>query len=120
MLPFFLAIGWHHGSLFCALLYSESGKSAKGENKECRDENRVSFFAPPKDEVLLNTWKIKIGRVDRQLSSKDKVCSLHFHEDDLRKTSEHIIDGKKIERKMKYVKLKAGAVPSIFKGSLLF
>ncbi len=55
---------------FC---YSESAKRAKGQNKECRDENRVSVFAPPKDEVLLNTWKIKIGRVDRQLTSKDKV-----------------------------------------------
>ena len=103
--------------VYCFVPHCYNGSSNSTCDKQTRDEdNHIAFFSPPKDEKMLKKWKVKIGRVDRELSHRDKVCSIHFNEDDIKRTSEKVIGGEKVTRKLKCVRLNDGAIPTIFPG----
>lgn len=63
-------------------------------------------------------WSRAIPRADRKLTSKDWVCSDHFHENDIERYFEDIVVGDQVIKGEKRTKpkLKDGAVPSIFNG----
>lgn len=55
-------------------------------------KTRVSYFSTPKESLMLSQWENNIGLMDGQhLTSKSKVCELHFAEKD-------IIKGKKVKK----------------------
>ena len=55
-------------------------------------KNRVSYFSTPKDPMLLAEWERNLHLLDGQhLSSKSKICQLHFSERD-------IIKGKMVKK----------------------
>ena len=84
--------------VYCYVPHCYSGSFNSTCDKQTRDEeNHIAFFSPPKDEEIFKKWKVKIGRVDRE-GHRDKVCSVHFHEDDIQRTSEKIIGGKNLKR----------------------
>lgn len=40
------------------------------------NKRKVSIFAPPKEKIA--DWSRAIGRKDRELTTRDGVCELHF------------------------------------------
>jgi len=69
----------------CAVPTCSSSKGSRSLFK-----NRVSYFSTPKDPMLLAEWETNL--LDGQhLSSKSKICQLHFSESD-------IIKGKTVKK----------------------
>jgi hypothetical protein len=55
-------------------------------------KTRVSYFSTPKDSLMLTRWENNIDLFDGQhLTSKSKLCQLHFAESD-------IIKGKTVKK----------------------
>ncbi|XP_032784840.2 uncharacterized protein LOC116922572 [Daphnia magna] len=78
----------------------------------------VSFFSTPKDSLILSQWENNIGLMDSQhLTSKSKVCELHFAESDIIKGKTVKKDGRDSFILHKYWRLKASAVPVRLCGS---
>jgi hypothetical protein len=48
----------------------------KSGYKTCTE--KVSFFQPPSDPLLLSQWQRAIPRADLVLTRKDRVCEKHF------------------------------------------
>ncbi|KAH8027288.1 hypothetical protein HPB51_004115 [Rhipicephalus microplus] len=55
------------------------------------------FFSAPSDERLRAAWNRAIPRADKDLTTKSRVCSIHFHDQDIRKTYVHVINGETVE-----------------------
>ncbi|XP_077544710.1 uncharacterized protein LOC144157857 [Haemaphysalis longicornis] len=72
------------------------------------------FFSPPSDPGLRAAWDRAIPRLDRSLSTKSRVCDVHFYPDDIAKTYTHFIKGEKVETERGKWSLVEGAVPKIF------
>jgi hypothetical protein len=63
----------------CAVPTCSSSKGSRSLFK-----NRVSYFSTPKDPILLVEWESNLHLLDGQhLSSKSKICQLHFSESDI-------------------------------------
>lgn len=43
----------------------------------------LSYFKPPKDLSLLKKWETALGLKNHVLSTRDRVCSLHFKRSDI-------------------------------------
>lgn len=73
------------------------------------------FWISQSDEQLAD-WQKAVQRKDRQLTSRDCVCSLHFQSNDIECVFSKILmpDGSVYEYKQKNVRLKATAIPTIF------
>ena len=65
---------------------------------------------------MFRVWQTKIDRKDRKLTSKDKVCAIHFKEEFVERTYPKLLmpDGNFFEMKRSNVILKKNAIPSIF------
>ena len=94
---------------YCFVPFCDSGK------KNCLEKR--SLFCPPKDEETLRIWKRAIPRSDKELSHKDRVCQVHFEEDDIIKGLKITVGGKEDLFPMKW-RLKPAAIPRIFPGKL--
>lgn len=72
------------------------------------------FFAAPSDEKLRLAWNRAIPRADKDLTTKSRVCSLHFHDQDILKMYVHVINGETVEIPRGKWSLVDGALPKIF------
>ncbi|XP_065202890.1 uncharacterized protein LOC135833158 [Planococcus citri] len=94
----------------CRTGYASDRKKRKQE----QNYKKISLFGAPKnDEALFKKWQRKIPRNGFKLT--DKVCEIHFKEDEIIRFYEtKLTDGTihRIERDNP--RLKPGAVPSIF------
>lgn len=59
-------------------------------------------------------YKNKIKRGDKDLTTKDYICALHFYESDVIYYNEYAIEGKVIRSPRKRPTLRNGAIPRIF------
>ncbi|KAH6920747.1 hypothetical protein HPB50_028265 [Hyalomma asiaticum] len=84
-----------------------------GYRKDARSSDRHFFYAPS-DLGLRSAWNRAIPRADKELTTKSRVCDLHFHEQDILKTYVHVIDGKTIEIPRGKWSLAKDAVPKVF------
>ncbi|KAH8035385.1 hypothetical protein HPB51_005109 [Rhipicephalus microplus] len=72
------------------------------------------FFSAPSDERLRAAWNRAIPRADKDLTTKSRVCSIHFHDQDIRKTYVHVINGETVEIPRGKWSLVEGALPKVF------
>lgn len=72
------------------------------------------FFSAPSDEKLRLAWNRAIRRADKDLTTKSRVCSLHFYDQDILKTYVHVINGETVESPRGKWSLVDGALPKIF------
>ncbi|KAH8031901.1 hypothetical protein HPB51_021543 [Rhipicephalus microplus] len=72
------------------------------------------FFSAPSDERLRAAWNRAIPRADKDLTTKSRVCSIHFHDQDIRKTYVHVINGETVEIPRGKWSLVEGALPKAF------
>lgn len=86
---------------------------ASGYRKDASSSDRHFFYAPS-DVGLRSAWNKAIPRADKELTTKSRVCDLHFHEQDILKTYVHVIDGKTIEIPRGKWSLAKDAVPKVF------
>ncbi|XP_064479090.1 uncharacterized protein LOC135392303 [Ornithodoros turicata] len=97
----------------CFVPVCETGNSlARKRNKEKGEKNPTLSSVP---KVKSYKWKAAIPRLDKELSKTDKVCILHFREDDIeRYYTTALRDGTidKLERSKPV--LKKDAVPCLF------
>ncbi|KAH9385086.1 hypothetical protein HPB48_027125 [Haemaphysalis longicornis] len=76
---------------------------------------RSGIFSPlPSDERLHAAWNRAIPRADKDLTTKSRVCSIHFHDQDIRKTYVHVINGETVEIPRGKWSLVEGALPKVF------
>ncbi|KAH6919924.1 hypothetical protein HPB50_029086 [Hyalomma asiaticum] len=84
-----------------------------GYRKDASSSDRHFFYAPS-DLGLRSAWNRAIPRADKELTTKSRVCDLHFHEQDILKTYVHVIDGKTIEIPRGKWSLAKDAVAKVF------
>lgn len=72
------------------------------------------FFSAPSDERLRAAWNRAIPRADKDLTTKSRVCSIHFHDQDIRETYVHVINGETVEIPRGKWSLVEGALPKVF------
>ncbi|KAH8036422.1 hypothetical protein HPB51_000405 [Rhipicephalus microplus] len=72
------------------------------------------FFSAPSDERLRAAWNRAIPRADKDLTTKSRVCSIHFHDQDIRKTYVRVINGETVEIPRGKWSLVEGALPKVF------
>ncbi|PSN44655.1 hypothetical protein C0J52_15737 [Blattella germanica] len=71
-------------------------------NKSMKKKPGITFHAFPKDPVLKDNWVKAIRRVNWTPSQYSKICSAHFAEADIDRTS------------LSCVRIRTGSVPSVF------
>lgn len=76
---------------------------------------RRAMFKVPKDDRQREVWESIIPGKS-PLNPRDKVCSVHFEEHDIRKANKFIIEGKEVFLPMLNWRLKENALPRIFPG----
>ncbi|XP_071043286.1 uncharacterized protein [Parasteatoda tepidariorum] len=88
----------------------------KQRREAIKDGKKVpSLFQAPRDIGLLDKWKRSIPRSDRELTSKDFVCALHFKTSEIETHYEvKLADGSIWKTERDRPLLKKDAVPSIF------
>jgi hypothetical protein len=75
-------------------------------------KTRVSYFSTPKDSLMLTRWENNIDLFDGQhLTSKSKLCQLHFAESDIIKGKTVKKNGTDIFIPHAHWRLKTSAVP---------
>jgi len=75
---------------------------------------KCSLFMPPRDTATLMKWRRAIPRADRELTSRDRVCSKHFEVHAIETTYKIRIGDRVEELERGKAKLVPGAVPSLF------
>ena len=81
----------------------------------CMD--KISFFSFPTCEKVLSQWMKAIPRENITLTKNTRICSLHFHKEDILTLSQDSNISRKAKRARldrKNVRLKPSAVPKIF------
>ncbi len=86
----------------------------KGQNLDNR-----TLFSPPKDDQQRELWAKMIPRVGI-LKPTDKVCSVHFEEQDIIKGTKFIIENKEVFLPMLKWRLKENALPRLFPSNINF
>ena len=84
----------------------------KSGYKTCSD--KVSFFQPPSDPVLLSQWQRAIPRGDLVLTRKDRVCEKHFSPELIERKYTLNIGGQSVEIDRGKPRLSVEAVPHLF------
>ncbi|XP_037936378.1 uncharacterized protein LOC119670261 [Teleopsis dalmanni] len=82
-----------------------------GCDKKCKQMKRT-MFKVPKEKQLFEKWIHSLPKV-KPLTEADRVCSLHFHTDDVQNTFYHIIEGKTLHIPRERPRLKLNAVPTL-------
>ena len=86
-----------------------------GYRGEVKDDNISLHKFPLKNPVLLNQWLRRLSRKDFTPTDNHRLCSKHFHSDDIvRNTVDSNCRRKRTHDVLKCVYLREGAVPSIF------
>ncbi|XP_042913127.2 uncharacterized protein [Parasteatoda tepidariorum] len=85
-------------------------------NGNYNSQNKVHIFSFPKNEELLKKWVKAIPRTNLIVTKNTKVCERHFQSDDIEFETTFYKEstGETLRAKLKYPRLKDGAVPSIF------
>ncbi|XP_067013962.2 uncharacterized protein [Anabrus simplex] len=91
---------------YCSVPGCKSGYGRKRDGRHC--------FKPPKETNLFAKWASVIPWKDKQLSTKSRICDLHFSSDLIVKTDSFVVNGENVELPRVRWKLTAGAVPHIF------
>ena len=78
--------------------------------------SNLYFLISFQDSELFEKWREKIPRKDCSLTRRDKVCSLHFLEEDIKRYEKPVklSDGTVWQRKFDRVTYTEGAIPKIF------
>ena len=84
----------------------------KSGYKSCCD--KVSFFQPPSDPLLLSQWQRAIPRADLVLTRKDRVCEKHFSSELVERKYVLNVGGQTVEIARGKPRLVAEAVPHLF------
>ncbi|XP_057365592.1 uncharacterized protein LOC130686472 [Daphnia carinata] len=93
------------GQSGCFVPYCDTGR------KGCIGKRTV--FSVPRDVEMLKKWKEVVPTSHRELGPNDKICHVHFAEDDIRKGLKVVVGGKEDIFPMLW-RLKPTAIPSIF------
>lgn len=75
---------------------------------------RRHFFGPPRDPTEFKRWEQALHRKDRKLTSKCKVCDVHFEDEDVIKHYRHVVGGKEVLLPRGKWQLATGAIPRLF------
>lgn len=93
------------GQSGCFVPYCDTGR------KGCIGKRTV--FSVPRDVEMLKKWKEVVPTAHRELGPNDKICHVHFTEDDIKKGLKVVVGGKEDIFPMLW-RLKPTAIPSIF------
>ncbi|KAI9560030.1 hypothetical protein GHT06_014040 [Daphnia sinensis] len=93
------------GQSGCFVPYCDTGR------KGCTEKRTV--FSVPRDVEMLKKWREVVPTAHRELGINDKICHIHFTEDDIKKGLKVVVGGKEDIFPMLW-RLKPTAIPSIF------
>ena len=84
-------------------------------NTCCPNKNNIAVFRPPRNPSLFLKWKESIPEIE-VLTLDDRVCELHFKEEDIKRYFEVDVQGVVNKIPLCRSRLKDGAVPTIWPG----
>jgi len=84
-------------------------------NTCCPNKNNIAVFRPPRNPSLFLKWKESIPEIE-VLTLDDRVCELHFKEEDIIRYFEVDVQGVVNKIPLCRSRLKDGAVPTIWPG----
>ena len=124
VISLFCKMGWKCCVPGCRSGYATFGSRRKGiqattNSSRSEDEQRISFFAFPKSEAMLQLWLKAIPRAKFIPSKSSRVCSLHFDNDDIIATSQDTNSSRLNKRRkgdvnLQIFALKSSAIPRLF------